>query len=448
MKDGGKICLNGTNSEIHPYTCEKMGPVKDKPSKQFDKSVEIHGLFTKAHITCEPRYGNLVFKYPENRLFKLTLSNLVFLKFGFDLLNVSCFRVFISSCKFINSSNAVRILQKDSRVITTSSIIVTDTEFFYNKLSVSAILFKGLVTIRISRCVFQGTKGQYDKISGVKETKAAVYIKVLGYPNMVYTDSSIVDSVFQDLGHESNGLALSYRSYGYFVTGSLLVFNSTFLCNENAILVKGAFYVQLRHVTINSTFGYVLLGGGPPKINARAPDVWLFLDHCTLSNNRRGINMATTRCVNVNGNVCQPSSQILVVKNSLFVGGNETQRLGDAIRLIVKAYRTLHRPNFIKAIVILENVTFQEFLHRVVYIKIQRNVTGLINVTNCRFLNNSEFVYRLDDRPTIRIALEKEDPPKCLNRNHNSKFFWHKKRSFRWYLRIVCLKITSQSQEH
>ena len=430
MKDGGKICLNGTNSEIHPYTCEKMGPVKDKPLKQFDKSVEIHGLFTKAHITCEPRYGNLVFKYPENRLFKLTLSNLVFLKFGFDLLNVSCFRVFISSCKFLNSSNAVRILQKDSRVITTSSIIVTDTEFFYNKLSVSAILFKGLVTIRISRCVFQGTKGQYDKISGVKETKAAVYIKVLGYPNMVYTDSSIVDSVFQDLGHENNGLALSYRSYGYFVTGSLLVFNSTFLCNENAILVKGAFYVQLRHVTINSTFGYVLLGGGPPKINARAPDVWLFLDHCILSNNRRGINMATTRCVNVNGNVCQPSSQILVVKNSLFVGRNETQRLGDAIRLIVKAYRTLHRPNFIKAIVILENVTFQEFLHRVVYIKIQRNVTGLINVTNCRFLNNSEFVYRLDDRPTIRIALEKEDPPKCLNRNHNSKFFWHNKTQF------------------
>ena len=430
MKDGGKICLNGTNSEIHPYTCEKMGPVKDKPLKQLDKSVEIHGLFTKAHITCEPRYGNLVFKYPEKRLFKLTLSNLVFLKFGFDLLNVSCFRVFISSCKFINSSNAVRILQKDSRLITTSSIIVTDTEFFYNKLSVSAILFKGLVTIRISRCVFQGTKGQYDKISGVKETKAAVYIKVLGYPNMVYTDSSIVDSVFQDLGHENNGLALSYRSYGYFVTGSLLVFNSTFLCNENAILVKGAFYVQLRHVTINSTFGYVLLGGGPPKINARAPDVWLFLDHCTLSNNRRGINMATTRCVNVNGNVCQPSSQILVVKNSLFVGGNETQRLGDAIRLIVKAYRTLHRPNFIKAIVILENVTFQEFLHRVVYIKIQRNVTGLINVTNCRFLNNSEFVYRLDDRPTIRIALEKEDPPKCLNRNHNSKFFWQNKTQF------------------
>ena len=430
MKDGGKICLNGTNSEIHPYTCEKVGPVKDKPLKQLDKSVEIHGLFTKAHITCEPRYGNLVFKYPENRLFKLTLSNLVFLKFGFDLLNVSCFRVFISSCRFINSSNAVRILQKDSRVITTSSIIVTDTEFFYNKLSVSAILFKGLVTIRISRCVFQGTKGQYDKISGVKETKAAVYIKVLGYPNMVYTDSSIVDSVFQDLGHENNGLALSYRSYGYFVTGSLLVFNSTFLCNENAILVKGAFYVQLRHVTINSTFGYVLLSGGPPKINARAPDVWLFLDHCTLSNNRRGINMATTRCVNVNGNVCQPSSQILVVKNSLFVGGNETQRLGDGIRLIVKAYRTLHRPNFIKAIVILENVTFQEFLHRVVYIKIQRNVTGLINVTNCRFLNNSEFVYRLDDRPTIRIALEKEDPPKCLNRNHNSKFFWHNKTQF------------------
>ena len=430
MKDGGKICLNGTNSEIHPYTCEKMGPVKDKPLKQLDKSVEIHGLFTKAHITCEPRYGNLVFKYPDNRLFKLTLSNLVFLKFGFDLLNVSCFRVFISSCKFINSSNAVRILQKDSRVITTSSIIVTDTEFFYNKLSVSAILFKGLVTIRISRCVFQGTKGQYDKISGVKETEAAVYIKVLGYPNMVYTDSSIVDSVFQDLGHENNGLALSYRSFGYFVTGRLLVFNSTFLCNENAILVKGGFYVHLRHVTINSTFGYVLLGGGPPKINARAPDVWLFLDHCILSNNRKGINMVTTRCVNVNGNVCQPSSQILVVKNSLFVGRNETHRLGDAIRLIVKAYRTLHRPNFIKAIVILENVTFQEFLHRVVYIKIQRNVTGLINVTNCRFLNNSEFVYRLDDRPTIRIALEKEDPPKCLNRNHNSKFFWHNKTQF------------------
>ena len=429
VRDGGKICLDGRNSEIHPYSCFFRGNVW----KKLSKSVAIFGLFTKAHITCDPHYGNLMFRYPENRLFKLTLSNLVFHNYGVDLIYVSFFNVSISSCRFINSSTvAVGIVQKELRIRTKSSIVVTDSEFLHNKVSVYAGLYQGLFTLRISRCVFQGRKGRFNGASGAKHTEAAVYIKYQGYRTntAVFTDGLVTDCLFRDLGHEDNSFALSFRSYGIYDTGRLLVSNSTFLCNENAMLVAGGFYVQLRHVTINSTYGYALLGGGSPKISTRVPDVRLSLDRCILSNNKIGITMD----IKSNSLQCQANSLILVVNNSLFVGGNLSRRDGDAIRFIVQSMcssLTSPRPNFIKGVLILENVTFQGFHNSVLYVKMQRNVTGKIYVKNCKFLNNSEFVYRLVERPTVKIVFDEEAPRKCLKRNYNSKNLWDKKNQFR-----------------
>ena len=139
VRDGGKICLDGRNSERHPYSCFFRKNVF------IDKSVAIYGLFTKAHITCDPNNGNLKFTYLDNRLFKLTLSNLVFHSFGVDLMYVSSFNVSISSCRFINSSIAVGIVQKESIIQTKSSIVVTDSEFLHNKMSVYATLYKGVI---------------------------------------------------------------------------------------------------------------------------------------------------------------------------------------------------------------------------------------------------------------------------------------------------------------
>ena len=429
MRDGGKICLDGRNSERHPYSCFFRGRVL----RELKISVAIYGLFTKAHITCDPHYGNLIFAYPENRLFKLTLSNLVFLNYGVDLAYVSYLNVSISSCRFINNSSSkasVYILQKESRIFTESSIVVTDSEFLFNKMSIHAILFNGLFTLRISRCVYQGTKGRFNGASGDKVTNAAVYIRYEGYPtNMVYTDGVITDCLFQDLGHEDNSYALSFQSYGIYDTGRLLVSNSTFLRNENSMVVVGGFHVQLRHVTINSTYGYALFGAGPTKKKDTVPDLKLFLDHCTLSNNRIGIRMTTSFCPR-DINVCLPSSKILSVKETLFVGGSETRQFGDAIRLLVDAVFSVRRPNNLKCEITLENVTFQEFHNSVLYVEMQKNVTGFINVTNCKFVNNSYFVYHLDENPTVNIKFNEEDPPKCLNRSHNSKFLWHKKTQF------------------
>ena len=430
VRDGGKICLDGRNSEIHPYSCFFRGNVW----KKLSKSVAIFGLFTKAHITCDPRYGNLMFRYPENRLFELTLSNLVFHSYGVDLIFVSFFNVSISSCRFINSSTfAVGIVQKELRIRTKSSIVVTDSEFLHNKVSVYARLYQGLFTLRISRCVFQGRKGRFNGASGDKNPKAAVYIRYKGYPtNTVFTDGFVTDCLFRDLGHEDNSFALSFRSYGIYDTGRLLVSNSTFLRNENAMLVAGGFYVQLRHVTFNSTYGYALFGAGPAKIEGTVPDLKLFLDDCILANNRIGIRMTTASsyCPPHYSGACPPSYKILFVKDSLFIGGNETRQLGDAIRLLVDAIFSVRRPNDLKCKVTLENVTFQEFNNSVLYVEMQKDVTGFINVTNCKFLNNSYFVYHLDEKPTINIRCKVEDPPEWLNRPLNSTFLWHNKTQF------------------
>ena len=342
VRDGGKICLDGRNSERHPYSCLFRNNV------YIDKSVAIYGLFTKAHITCDPRHGNLKFTYPENRLFKLTLSNLVFHSYGVDLLNVTGFNVSISSCKFIKSSIAVRVLQKESRIFSESSIVVTDSEFLFNGMSIYAILYKGLFILRISRCVFLGRKGRFNGPSGNKVSKAAIYIKYKGYPtNMVSTDCLISDCLFQDLGHEDNRFALSFRSPGIYGIGNLSVFNSTFLRNENSMFVAGGFSVHLCQVTINSTYGYALFGAGPAKIKDTVPDLKLFLDHCILANNRIGIRMTTTSslCPPHYSGACPPSNKILFVKHSLFVGGSETRRVGDAIRLLVDAIFSVRRPN-------------------------------------------------------------------------------------------------------
>ena len=426
MRDGGKICLDGRNSERHPYSCF----FRDIVLEELGKSVAIIGLFTKAHITCDPRYGNLMFRYPENRLFKLTLSNLVFHSYGVDLVNVIRFSVSISSCKFIKSSIAVGVFQKKSRIFTKSSIVVTDSEFLHNSRSVFVILFNGWFTLRISRCVFQGTKGRFNGVSGEKILLAAVCVRYAGYPaNMVKTVGVITDCRFQDLGHEDNSFALLFRSYGIYDSGNLSVFNSTFLCNENAMLVVGGFHVQLRHVTINSTYGYALFGAGPTKINDTVPDLKLLLDHCTLSNNRIGIRMTTSFCP-PDKRSCPPSSKILSVKDSLFVGGSETRQFGDAIRLLLGAIFSVRRPNDLKCKVTLENVTFQEFNNSVLYVEMQKDVTGFINVTNCKFLNNSYFVYHLDEKPTVNIRCKEEDPPEWLNRPLNNKFLWHNKTQF------------------
>ena len=427
VRDGGKICLDGRNSERHPYSCLFRNNV------YIDKSVAIYGLFTKAHITCDPRYGNLKFTYPENRLFKLTLSNLVFHSYGVDLLNVTGFNVSISSCKFIKSSIAVRVLQKESRILSESSIVVTDSEFLFNGMSIYAILYKGLFILRISRCVFLGRKGRFNGPSGNKVSKAAIYIKYKGYPtNMVSTDCLISDCLFQDLGHEDNRFALSFRSPGIYGIGNLSVFNSTFLRNENSMFVAGGFSVHLCQVTINSTYGYALFGAGPAKIKDTVPDLKLFLDHCILANNRIGIRMTTASslCPPHYSGACPPSNKILFVKHSLFVGGSETRRVGDAIRLLVDAIFSVRRPNDLECKVTLENVTFQEFHNSVLYVEMQENVTGFINVTNCKFVNNSYFDYHLDETPTVNIIFNEEDPPKCLNKPHNSKFLWHNKTQF------------------
>ncbi|CAH3162142.1 unnamed protein product, partial [Porites lobata] len=326
VRDGGKICLDGRNSERHPYSC------LFRKNVYIDKSVAIYGLFTKAHITCDPNYGNLKFTYPENRLFKLTLSNLVFHSYGVDLIFVTGFNVSISSCKFIKSSIAVGVLQKESRIFSESSIVVTDSEFLFNNMSIYAILHKGLFILRIATCVFQGRKGRFNGVSGDKVTKAAVYIKYKGYPtNKVYTDGVITNCLFQDLGHKDNRFALLFRSSGIYGSGNLSVFNSTFLRNENSMLVAGGFSVHLCQVTINSTYGYALFGAGPAKIKHTVPDLKLFLDHCILANNRIGIRMTTTSspCPPHYSGACPPSNKILFVKDSLFT--NEGSSLGGHI---------------------------------------------------------------------------------------------------------------------
>lgn len=387
-------------------------------SNGIEKSVAIQGWLSKAHIFCKRLYG-LAFRRAGNRILELTLSNLVFHDNGVILSGVNCFNVIITNCSFVNNQIAVVITQGESRVCNTSSLVITGTDFLYNNVSVFVYLFNEFFILKISRCVFQGKAGRFKVISDDRSTKGAVYIKSRNFKNRVHVLGSITDSIFRELAHEYNGFALSFRVHDIYSTGNLSILNTTFLHNENALFFYGGFDVRLVRVTINSTYGYAITAGGPPKVRNKVVGIKVFLDQCILANNKVGIRMTMTACLRMF--VCAQSSQTLVVKNSLFLGGNETRGVGDTIRF--GGLRDPGKPIFIKAEVILRNVTFQKLHNCALFVRFRKNVKGHISVKNCKFLNNSEFVYRLNERATIQIEFDEEEPPKCLKqRNNRSKF--------------------------
>ena len=374
----------------------------------INKSMIIQGWFSNAHISCK-LYG-LGFKSARNRTLNLTLSHLVFHNNGVILRNVSCSNTVVSSCRFVNCRKAVVIEQEPSNFCRKSSLVITDTEFLYNGISVFAHLFNNSLTVNISRCIFQGKVGRFKIIDDDRNMTGAVYIKSKTLKNRVYVFGYITDSIFRELGHDNNDFALSVRVYDYYSTGYLRLLNTTFLNNENAVLVYGGFDVQMIQVMINSTYGYAVLSGAPPKVRPSVVGVKVFLNQCTLRNNRVGIRMAVLTCL---GLLCLTSSQELVVKNSLFLGGNETRGTGDAIRFRVSNDANFPRPDFIEARMLLENVTFQGLYNCALYVGMQKNVKGLISVRNCKFRNNSQFVSQLDERATVQIEFKDENPPKC-----------------------------------
>ena len=137
ISDGGKICLDGRDSEAHPYSCEKMVGEKKMVLNRIRTSLTIQGWHEKTHISCKLP---LIFEHSRNRLLRITFSNLVFHKKAFGLNEVSCFIINITNCKVMNCMSAIDIEQEESKVCTNSSIVITETEFLNNTHSVFANL--------------------------------------------------------------------------------------------------------------------------------------------------------------------------------------------------------------------------------------------------------------------------------------------------------------------
>ncbi|XP_022782410.1 uncharacterized protein LOC111323347 [Stylophora pistillata] len=184
------------------------------------------------------------------------------------------------------------------------------------------------------------------------------------------------------------------------------------------------------------------MASAPPKTLIKAPGVRVFLEKCILVNNRIGIRMSTTTCLDNTARYCSTGDQTLVVRNSLFLGGKETLGTGDAIRFgmsfpkrnysraVLKPSKeeVYLSPDF-EAKLLLENVTFQGLHDCALSVTIEKNVSGLISVKNCRFLNNNQFVNRLDERAIVQIEFTKAYPPLCPHKrkgHESEKFMWNK----------------------
>ena len=416
VSDGGKICLDGNNTASNPYGCgPEINGTTDMKTLLVNKSIRMQSWPAKAHISCL-----LAFKSARNVTLHITLLNLVFNNSGIILHNVSCSKVEVTHCTFVNCKEAVGVEeQEEAKVCKTSSLVINDSKFLYNTKSVYAYLFNEIFLLMISRCVFQGEVGRYKKITrNIKPTGGAVYIRSAKNGDGTRVFAFISDSTFRDLAHKENDIALSFRFYNRYCKGNLNISNTTFLNNENSVFVFGGFDVRLTKVTINSTYGYAVTASGfPDDLTLRLGGIKVSMHQCILANNKFGIRMAIRYC----SGDCVTSSKTLVVRNSVFLGGNETQGayVGEAIRFQVKD-ETLLRPRYREAKLQLENVTFQGLSDCALYVGVQNNVRGLISVKSCKFLNNVESVYRLDEGSTIQMEFD-EDPPKCSKQQWGSE---------------------------
>ena len=386
----------------------------------------------------------------KNGPIKVSLSNLLVDNgtYGLVLVNVSSFDIVIAKCKFFNFSEAAVGLywNRINYVIREkSSLVATDSKFQYNAKSILVMLPNDFFEMTVSRCLFQNAKGRFHVTNDDRSIKGAVFVRsqastVTTYPIRVLV--SITDSIFQDLGHKDNSFAVSIRVDNLFGDGNVSLFNTSFLNNENSVFVHGGFKVNLTNVRVHSTYGYAIMASAPPKTLIKAPGVKVFLERCVLVDNRIGIRMSTTTCLDNTDRYCSTGDQTLVVKNSLILGGNETLGTGDAVRfgmsfpkqnyscavLRPRKEEVYLSPDF-EAKLLLENVTFRGLHDCALSVSVERNVSGLISVKNCRFLNNTQFVNRLDERAIVQIEFTKVDPPQCPHSrkgNKSEELMWSK----------------------
>ena len=164
VNDGGKICLNGINSESNPYECLKtVGPNGTK-LRAVGKRVSIQGVSSPAHISCGLVFASRLKYGPV----KVSFSNLVFnnSRYGLVFLNVPSYDVVIYKCKFINCYKAIFMLwegrQGSSFISQKSSLEVTDSKFHNNAFSIQfGPKYKiGSVKVSLSNLLFDnGTYG-------------------------------------------------------------------------------------------------------------------------------------------------------------------------------------------------------------------------------------------------------------------------------------------------
>ena len=308
-----------------------------------------------------------------------------------------------------------------------SSLVISDSEFLSSDISVLAQIQKGLFAFNLSRCVFQGN---------TKSSKSGGNILL---PNEHQT---VTKAEVFELGQENNGFAWSFLTNDIvFTRGTLRIFNTTFLHNKNAVLVAGGLDAQLVNVKIDYTNGNAILVDNLFTVSSTRSSSLVISDPECLNNSEsvsvvvlyKGVfALNISRCIfqgkmgRFNG-TSWDSSQSLVVKESSFIGSNETRDTGDAIRFQVYS-DYLYRPPFIKGELTLENVTFQELHNSALYVRMQRNVKEQVLVKDCKFVNDSALIERLSEQPNVQIEFDEEDPPKCLN---NDKLVWKNRSQIR-----------------
>lgn len=388
--------------------------------KPINKNVSIQGQFSKAHISCKNRDGLTFGTNFINGSIKVNLSNLAFDKYGVSFFNVCSFNVVITKCRFINCPIGVGMRQVESSSDTCqrSSLVVTDSEFWYNKKSVFVFLLNEFFSMTISRCHFQGKGVNNDTIMlGERNLTGAVEVistrpRKLKWLHVV---GLISNSTFQELGFEDDSFALAIHDY--FFNGYWSLLNTSLIKNRYGIFMYGGFVLRLIKVMINSTYGNSMMLGSFPKVQPWQASLEVLLDQCILTHNIQGILMAVQTCSN-GLSPCPIGEQTLVVKNSLFLDGPFIAIGTEVIKFVVKSTGLPWIQYNVK--LLFQNVSFEKMKYPVLSVDIGSKVRGIILVKKCKFLNNDDSGFLLEEESSVvKMKFADNIYPKCRKREGN-----------------------------
>ena len=300
VDNGGRILLNGTGTEQHPYGCDGDSP----PGITVNKSLTMVGFYHTPYVSCD---DGIHFRNSHDEL-QIELLEIVFLQS--PLTFEDCLQVKVSNCTFQNASTAVNV-QIQNR--TSCQIDIQSSMFFYNSpFCIKLLLLRknASQSLDVAMKVFDTNFVENGVFDRQPIDRGVV---VMTSEDKTVSNDTHIHTFFENVTCKRNRGPFITLNVPKAVTDE--IYKDVYL-NHNTMPSSG----KMSHfLLVNSLYHSVTKGTHAKFINFQC------------------VQNAMLRCIGI-----QSEKADIDIRESTFVGHNLMIETGAALRLEVKRYASLN----------------------------------------------------------------------------------------------------------